>query len=175
VDGKVYCQSGGTLFSVRKIPPSTPLPRSRWRLGFELQLTSMVDLYTCATVFLVCRACTPLRERIGRGCLEESWNKILAGLCDFKHTRSARRCCKVLELADRWVRNGQSGEIYPNPPSPFSAEVVIIFRGSSTPRSDSNRRCAPDAGQRSRHQRCRSRSRARATATRAFIPGHGMR
>ncbi|KAF5572986.1 C6 transcription factor [Fusarium pseudocircinatum] len=40
--------------------------------------------------------------------LEESWNKILAGLYDFKHTRSARRCCKVLELADRWVRNGQS-------------------------------------------------------------------
>ncbi|KAK2469295.1 hypothetical protein H9L39_19012 [Fusarium oxysporum f. sp. albedinis] len=84
-------------------------------------------LYTCATVFLVCRACTPLRERIGRGCLEESWNKILAGLCDFKHTRSARRCCKVLELADRWVRNGQSEVQAHQGPTPI--EDVLQTQG----------------------------------------------
>ncbi|KAJ9606738.1 hypothetical protein H2200_008747 [Cladophialophora chaetospira] len=65
-------------------------------------------LYTCATVMLASRCCTPLREKIGETALQACWAECLNGLRAYQRcSRSARRCCRLLEIFDQRTKNGQ--------------------------------------------------------------------
>lgn len=72
--------------------------------------TNVLDIHSCAIVFLICRLCC--LDRIERkGTLVASWNKCLEFFRAYRlQSRSARRCLRLFEAVQAKIFPSQTGK-----------------------------------------------------------------